>query len=167
MESLGRGEHDRMENRRRPGHAREELERCAIEVADPHADGDVLRIADGPVVVIRLRGAGLHGDGEREFEAAATPEDVLARAVVGKHIRNPIRRERRDKRPTFTVATTRPARTVLRCPRRFNPFTATRQRRVGSHGSVGRVPSHCPASGRGRNTTASCRTSITQIKSEI
>ena len=96
VESLGRGEHDRMEDRRSPRNSSRRLERRAIEVADPHADGDVPGVADGPVVVIRLGGTGLHGDGEREFEASAASEDVFTGAIVGEDVGDPVSGQRRD-----------------------------------------------------------------------
>ena len=81
----------------------DDLSGVRFAVADPHADGDVLRVADGPVVVIRLRGPRLHRDREREFEAAAPPEDVLARAVVGENVGDPVSGQRRDDWATLLV----------------------------------------------------------------
>ena len=53
---------------------------------------------DRPVVVIRLRRAGLGGDGERELEAAAAAEDERARVVVREDVGDPERRALRDER---------------------------------------------------------------------
>ena len=99
VQPLCRCRHHGVEDRRGAGDAGRGLERRAIEVADPDADGHVARVADGPVVVIRLRRAGLHGDMERELEAPAAPEDVLARVAVGQDVADPERRGRRDDRP--------------------------------------------------------------------
>src|SRR3954468_5436281 len=53
-----RGEHDGVKNRTGAGDAAGVAQRGALEVADPDSDGDGARVADGPVVVVGLRGAG-------------------------------------------------------------------------------------------------------------
>ena len=62
-----------------------------IEIADPDADRDVAGIPDRPVVVVRLRRAGLHRDREREIEVAAAPEGKRARLGIAEDVGDPER----------------------------------------------------------------------------
>ena len=133
VQSSGGGEHHGVKDRRRSGDAGGRLERRAIEVPDPDADGHVARIADGPVVVIRLRRPGLDGYRERKLQAPATPEDVLPRAVVGEHVGNPVRGERRDERPARAIPGVHRGECGRADQDRLEPLAASSKRRVGSH----------------------------------
>src|SRR5438874_13842174 len=53
---LGGGQHDVMEDRRGAGDAAGKVQPAAVEVADPRADRDGARVADRPVVAVRLWG---------------------------------------------------------------------------------------------------------------
>src|ERR1700682_497631 len=64
-------EHHVVKNRRGSCDAARVAQLAAIEVADPDTDGDLARVSDRPVVVVRLRRSGFCGDGKREFETAA------------------------------------------------------------------------------------------------
>ena len=81
-----------MEERAGAGDAADALHRRAVEVADPHGDGDLGREADGDVVAVALRGAGLGGDGERELEHAVLAERREARVAVGEDVGDDERR---------------------------------------------------------------------------
>ena len=86
-----------MKNRPRPRHPTRIPQRGEIEVPHPHAHRDVARVADRPVVAIRLRRPGLHRHGKREVERPTGTEDVLARGGIGKDVGDPERRPLRDQ----------------------------------------------------------------------
>ena len=126
---LRRREHHGVEDRRRAGDAGRALQRRAIEVADPDADGHVARVADRPVVVIGLRRAGLHRDRERELEAAAAAEDVLARVWSSERmsvIQNAVRGDTSVAPAARAVVS--PSSSIAR---RRDPLAAARERRIG------------------------------------
>src|SRR5437588_6254599 len=83
------GQHHGVKNRTGAGDAAGVAQRGAVEVADPDADGDGARVADGPVVVVGLRGAGLDRDRERKIEIAAAAENEFARVRVAEDVRDP------------------------------------------------------------------------------
>src|SRR4029079_1671322 len=66
-------------------------ERSTVEVADPHADRDVTRVANRPVVVVRLGRSSLRGHGKWEVQAAAPAEHVVARFGVRENVGDPER----------------------------------------------------------------------------
>ncbi len=157
VQTLGSGEHHGVKDWRRTGHAGGGLEGRAIEVPHPDADGHVAGIADGPVVVIRLRRAGLDGDRKGELQAAAPPENELARAVVGEHVGDPIRGERRDEQPARCGplrGTRHPAGATTRSVRATHRHAQTSSRPPRARRGALR---RCRASGRGRSRTASGR----------
>src|SRR5207302_1875727 len=71
-------------------------QRRPIEVAHPHPHGDIPRVADGPVVVIRLRRAGLDRDRKREVETAAAAENESTRVRIAQDDGYPESRPRTD-----------------------------------------------------------------------
>ena len=115
-----------MENWPGPRDAARASERRAVEVADPDADGDVARVADRPVVVIRLRRSRLHRDRKWKLEAAAPAEDVFASLGIGEDVGNPEGGTRTDQHASFAA---RSAGEV----RRRHPFSAPCERRVRGH----------------------------------
>src|SRR3954471_3623555 len=71
---LVRREHHGPEDRRRTSDTARILQLASIEVANPNPHRKPRREANRPVVVVGLRGAGLHGDRKWELQAAAPPE---------------------------------------------------------------------------------------------
>src|SRR5690606_36587540 len=67
-------EHHVAPHRRGARGARDRAHRIALEIADPHRDGEAVGEADAPIVAHSLRGAGLGGGPEGEAERAVGAE---------------------------------------------------------------------------------------------